>query len=76
MGKEARQMAIPTDFIVSNQGTVWQFTPNTKAAFDFIDEFVPLESWQWLGRTFAVDWRLAEDLVYGIVDHGLRVEIR
>jgi hypothetical protein len=64
----------PKDFQVSNQGTVWQFIPNTEAAFDFLDEHVALEPWQWLGRTFAVDARLAEGLVYGIIDHGLTVE--
>lgn len=50
------------DFRVRNHGTVWTFTPLTKAAKAAV-ETMDLEDWQWQGESFAVDHRPARALV-------------
>jgi hypothetical protein len=64
------------DVVISDEGTIVTFTPLTDEARDWFDDNVHSESWQWLGRALGVDHRLASDLVAGIADAGLRVEVR
>jgi hypothetical protein len=66
--------AAPADFTVENHGSVWLLTPETTDARNWVDENVALEPWQWLGRSFAVEPRLLDQLVEGIQAEGLSVE--
>lgn len=61
------------DFSVSNNGTLWGFTPLNKAASEWLDEHVQSEPWQWLGRTLNVEHRYARGLAEIISDNGFRV---
>ena len=61
------------DVLVENHGSVFVFTPLTAAAREFVEEHVHLESYQWLGASFAVEHRYARDLAQGMIDDGLEV---
>jgi len=67
-------MANVVDFVVNNQGSVVQFTPQTEAAQAWVSAHLPLEPWQWMGRSFVIDQRYAFDILDGIVNDGLEVE--
>ena len=49
-------------------------TPITEICKDWVKENVNLESWQWLGDSFAVEHRYAVDLVVGMLGEGLVVD--
>jgi len=68
-------MSAVADFSVQNHGTIVMVAPNTTAARDWVDENLSnLQGWQWLGASFAVDRRLASDIVSGILADGLTVD--
>lgn len=50
------------------------FTPATDKARTFASESIGLESWQWLGKSFVVDARLARDLIQRLRLEGFTVE--
>ena len=50
------------------------FTPLTAAARAWVDENVPLEPWQWLGESFGVDRRFADDMTQYMQDDGLQIQ--
>lgn len=63
------------DFTVTNQGTIWMFTPNTPAAQELArSPDFGLESWQWIGAKFAVDHREGLWLAQQLRDDGFSVE--
>ena len=63
------------DFRVTKQGTVWSFEPLTDAAKEFTAT-LGLEGWQWLGNTFNLDARLANNLLFGLVEEeGFEIEL-
>jgi len=62
-----------SDFSVKNCGTVFMVYPKTKKARTWVDENVPLESWQWLGNGFCVDQHCIENLVLGMERDGLKM---
>jgi hypothetical protein len=64
-----------SDVSVSGGGTVYLFVPETEVAHAWLDDYVHLEGWQWLGRAFAVEHRFAGALIEGMVADGLRVEV-
>ena len=66
-------MANEIDVRVSGSGTMYLVTPLTEAAKEWVAEHVQLESWQWLGSGFGVEWRYVENLVEGMEDAGLSV---
>ena len=45
-------------------------TPLTETCKRWIYENVSLESWQWLGNSFAVDHHYADNLIEGMMDDG------
>jgi hypothetical protein len=45
----------------------------SEVAKTFVEENVQLESWQWMGNSFAVDHRYADDLIAGMKEYGLTV---
>jgi hypothetical protein len=61
------------DFNIENHGSVVLVRPVTTAAREWVDEHVPLESWQWHGGAFVVEPRYLPILFDGIVGDGLTV---
>lgn len=59
------------DFVVSDQGTIWLFTPLTSAASQFLSEHIQNDA-QYFGPSLAVEHRFVYDLLIGLRDHGLR----
>jgi len=55
---------IQKDFIIraGQWATVWSFEPCTERAKEFVREYLEIDDWQWLGKSFAVDHRPARDL--------------
>ena len=64
------------DIIVRNEGTIWTFEPVTDQAKDWIAQEIEIESWQWMGPMFAVDHRMAQDLVGVLQEIGFEMERR
>lgn len=62
------------DVQIENHGTVALVTPITPAAKQWVDENVAVESWQWLGQSFAAEPRSIPNLVAGMRNDGLTVE--
>jgi hypothetical protein len=50
-------------------------TPMSPAAREWVDENVPLESWQWLGAGFACEPRYVTTLIDGMQEDGLTIEL-
>ena len=61
------------DVLISDQGSLFLVTPMSEAARDWVSENVQLEGWQWMGISFAVEWRFAQDLISGMQGDGLEV---
>ena len=61
------------DFLIRDAGTTWAFCPLTPEAKRWTEENVQLESWQWLGATFVVDWRYGALLAEGISGAGFQI---
>ena|ERR1039458_5868484 len=61
------------DVLVRNEGSVVMLTPKSVEARAWVDENLGLESWQWLGDAFAVEWRYAPNVVDGMIGDGLEV---
>lgn len=59
------------DFLVRDEGTIWLFTPQTAAAFDFLSEHIQ-EDAQYFGDSLAVEHRYVYDLLIGLREHGLK----
>ena len=59
------------DFAVRDEGTIWLFTPQTAAAFDFLSEHIQ-EDAQYFGDSLAVEHRYDYDLLVGLREHGLK----
>jgi hypothetical protein len=59
------------DFAVRDEGTIWLFTPQTAAAFDFLSEHIQ-EDAQYFGPSLAVEHRYVYDLLIGLREHGLK----
>jgi hypothetical protein len=62
------------DVLAANEGTVFVFTPLTKAAKEWFEENVAYEPWQKLGAAIVVDHRFAWGLGQGLKDAGLVME--
>lgn len=72
--KAATPAAPRPDVLVENHGTIFMFTPMTPAARAWVEEHVQLESWQWLGGSFSVEHRFAQNLAQGMMADGLEVQ--
>ena len=64
------------DFAVSNQGSIWLFTPQTEWANELcLDGTISIADWQWMGDSFGVDHRMGADLVENLqYDLGVTFE--
>ena len=67
-------MPAETDIYIEDEGTIVVFRPRTPAGFEWIEENVHSEPWQWLGNALCVDHRFADDLAAGMLDAGLELE--
>lgn len=63
------------DFHISNQGSIVMITPVTSVAKEWVDENVQLDSWQWLGISFAVEHRYAAGLIEGLHEADFELEV-
>ena len=70
---EDNKVKTEEDVRVENHGGIFMFTPMTGTARSWVDENVHIESWMWMGASFACDQRFAEDLAMGMQDAGLVV---
>jgi hypothetical protein len=57
------------------EGNIWMVTALTGDARAWVEENVPTEHWQWLGRGFSVDQHCIENLVNRIADAGFTVKV-
>lgn len=57
--------------IVSKEGSLVTFTPEGDIEHEWLVSNTNAEPWQWLGRSLAVDARIAVDLYAAVVDAGL-----
>lgn len=64
-----------TDFKLHNHGSVVMIEPVSHEAKDWVRENLDLEGWQWMGNAFAVEPRMVDNLVAGIEEAGLTVEV-
>ena len=55
--------------------SVFQIVPKTNAAKDWIRDNVQYEAYQKLGEALCVEHRYIADLVAGMVEEGLRVDV-
>jgi hypothetical protein len=61
------------DVLVSNEGTIFCFTPLTPTVKQWFRENVETEPRQWFGATCAVEDRFALGLAVSLRDAGLEV---
>lgn len=59
------------DVLVCDEGTLWLFNPLSERAKAWVAEHVPVESWQWLCDSLAVEHRYAPALVEAMLGDGL-----
>ncbi len=59
------------DVLVCDEGTIWLFNPLSERAKAWVAEHVPVESWQWLCDSLAVEHRYAPALVEAMLGDGL-----
>jgi hypothetical protein len=59
------------DFIVSNEGSIWVFYPQSEEAIEACEDgTIQIEDWQRLGEGFGVDHRCAEYLIEAMSNDG------
>lgn len=69
------QQTEQADVLVTGGGTMYQVWPLSDEAKAWVEENVQLEGWQWLGQSFGVEHRYIENLVEGMQQAGLSVNI-
>lgn len=62
------------DVTVTDHASVVMVTPHTQKARDWVDEHIELESWSWMGNSFACEPRHVDRLVAGMREDGLTVK--
>lgn len=58
------------DFTLSGGGTIYLLRPQTEAARDWVDTYLPDDA-QWLGGAVAIEHRYVDDIVEGFTADGL-----
>jgi hypothetical protein len=61
------------DLTVIDEGTIVQFIPKTEAGRTFLHQMLHTEPWQWLGNTLCIDHRMAQGVIDGAENEGLRI---
>lgn len=65
-----------TDVRIIDQGTLIGLKPVTEAATAWFADNVESSDWQWMHDTLWVDQRYVRDLLDGIVNAGLTLEVK
>lgn len=63
------------DFTIRNHGTVFVVEPQNDEAYEWLRSHVGAESWQWMGRSLAVDHRYALSLAQQLQDDDYQLEV-
>ncbi len=63
------------DFEIQDEGTVFLLTPVSDLAVDWADHHLPQDS-QHLGGSIVIEHRYIENIVAGIQNDGLTVEVQ
>lgn len=71
--RAAQPAQVGPDFQVDDQGSLVLFEPVSQRAKAFVQAFVAVPDYAWLGRRFAVEHGCADDLLIGITGNGLTV---
>jgi len=66
-------MALTPDFIITKQGTVWQFKADSEAAKKYSARKFDVDNWQGSSELFTVEVRLARQLADKLIEEGFRV---
>jgi hypothetical protein len=61
------------DFLVRRHGTIWTFEPVSDRAKEHTLTYLDIQDWQWVGPSFTVDHRIADDLVIASEEEGWKV---
>lgn len=61
------------DIAIAAHGSVVLVTPLTDTARAWIDDYVDVPSWAWLGPSFACEPRLVADLTEALQDAGFEL---
>lgn len=61
------------DVRVTYHGTIYMVEVVTPAAQAWVNDNLELESWQWMGGSFAVEPRMMDNLLDGMREDGLRL---
>lgn len=61
------------DYRFENHGTIVLVQSLNDAAYEHLTANADTESWQWMGRSLAVDHRYAMDLAQHLRDDGFTV---
>ncbi len=67
-------MSNEIDIQINDQGSIIMFTPVSEFAKEWVNNNCYIESWQWMGSSFCVDHRIAEQLIEGMEEHDLSIE--
>ncbi len=70
-----KQKVHSPDFTVQNEGTIFLLTPVSDLAVDWAEHHLPQDS-QHFGGSIVVEHRYIENIVAGIQNDGLTVEVR
>jgi hypothetical protein len=63
-----------SDVRIESDSSMVVITPVSHLGRQWLSENAQYESWQWLGRSLAIDKRFAADIVEGMIGDGLDVE--
>ena len=64
------------DFMVTTHGSMWLFEPLSERAKNFTGTDLDVQPYQWLGKAFGVEARLANDLVTALEEEGFEIEMQ
>lgn len=62
------------DFTAMDEGTIVLLTPETEAGFEWVKDNLPDGAMTW-GAAIVIEHRYADDILTGIADDGLLVEV-
>ena len=59
------------DFRVANEGSIFIFFAETPAALQWVVDHLPGDVLTWGRNGYVVEWRYAQDILFGIENDGL-----
>jgi hypothetical protein len=61
--------------IIRNEGSIVLFQPEGDFEYEWLMTSVESEPWQWMGRSLAVDYRMADNLIEGCQGAGWVIDL-